>query len=93
LETAIRKMTGASAAALGLADRGLLRVGLRADVTVFDPNEIAERATYADPHRFAAGIVAVLVNGVPVIERGDHTGAKPGEMLRPVPTASSPAAR
>jgi len=82
IETAIAKMTGRSAAALGLKDRGLLRPGMRADVTVFDPASIAERATYEDPHRFAVGIEAVLVNGVPVLDHGDHTGATPGEMLR-----------
>ena len=82
LETAIHKMTGASATALGLTDRGVLREGFRADVTVFDPATIAERATYEDPHQFAVGIAAVLVNGEPVLDRGDHTGATPGEMLR-----------
>jgi N-acyl-D-amino-acid deacylase len=83
LEVAVRKMTGASAQALGLADRGLLREGMRADVTVFDPTAIAERATYADPHQFAVGISHVLVNGVPVLDRGEHTRATPGEMLKP----------
>ena len=82
LETAIHKMTGASATALGLTDRGVLREGFRADVTVFDPATIAERATYEDPHQFAVGVAAVLVNGEPVLDRGDHTGATPGEMLR-----------
>jgi N-acyl-D-aspartate/D-glutamate deacylase len=81
LEAAIAKMTGRSAAALGLADRGLLREGFRADVTIFDPATIAERATYQDPHQFAVGIEAVLVNGVPVLEHGTHTGATPGAML------------
>ncbi len=82
IETAIRKMTGASAAALGLSDRGLLREGFRADVTVFDAATVAERATYADPHRFAVGIETVLVNGVAVLRGDGHTGAAPGEMLR-----------
>jgi N-acyl-D-amino-acid deacylase len=82
LETSIAKMTGRSAAALGLADRGLLREGFRADITVFDSATVAERATYADPHQFAVGIEAVFVNGVAVLENGDHTGATPGEMLR-----------
>ena len=83
LETAIAKMTGRSAAALGLADRGLLRQGFRADVTVFDPATITERATYEDPHRFAEGVAAVLVNGVLVLERGEHTGTTPGTMINP----------
>ena len=75
-------MTGTSAAALGLRDRGLLRQGFRADVTVFDPDNIAERATYLDPHQFATGVEAVLVNGVQVVDRDRHTGALPGVMLR-----------
>jgi N-acyl-D-aspartate/D-glutamate deacylase len=82
LETAIRKMTGASAAALGLADRGLIRERFRADVTVFDPASIAERATYEDPHRLADGVRSVIVNGAPVLMGGEHTGATPGEMVR-----------
>ncbi len=85
IETAIRKMTGASAAALGLADRGVLRAGAAADVTIFDPATIAERATYADPHQFAVGVDTVLVNGVAVLRAGAHTGATPGKMLRPAP--------
>ena len=83
IESAIRKMTGASAAALGLADRGVLRRGAAADVTVFDPATIAEQATYQDPHRFAVGVDHVLVNGVAVLADGVHTGAVPGRMLRP----------
>ncbi len=82
IETAIRKMTGASAAALGLADRGVLREGFRADVTVFDPATIAERATYTDPHQFAVGVDTVIVNGTAVMRGGEHTGATPGEMLK-----------
>jgi N-acyl-D-aspartate/D-glutamate deacylase len=81
LETAVRKMTGASAAALGLTDRGVLRQGWRADLTVFDPASVAEQATYQDPHQFAAGIRCVVVNGVPVVEGGEHTGARPGRIL------------
>ncbi len=82
LPQAVRKMTGGSAAALGLADRGLLREGYRADVTVFDPVRIAERATYDDPHQYAVGVSTVLVNGEVVIDGGDHTGALPGRVLR-----------
>lgn len=82
LHTAVQKMTGRSAAALGLKDRGILRTGFRADVTVFDPDEIAERATYEDPHQYAAGVSHVVVNGEPVIDRGEHTGALPGKVLR-----------
>jgi N-acyl-D-amino-acid deacylase len=79
---AIYKMTGGSAAALRLVDRGLLRQRYRADITIFDPHSIAERATYDDPHQYAAGISTVLVNGVVVIDGGEHTGALPGQVLR-----------
>jgi N-acyl-D-aspartate/D-glutamate deacylase len=82
LPRAIWKMTGGSAAALGLVDRGLLREGFRADVTVFDADRIAECATYEDPHQYAAGVSTVLVNGEVVIDGGDHTGALPGRVLR-----------
>jgi N-acyl-D-amino-acid deacylase len=82
LSRAVWKMTGGSAAALGLADRGLLREGHWADVTVFDPGRIAERGTYDDPHQYATGVSTVLVNGEVVIDGGDHTGALPGRVLR-----------
>lgn len=81
LETAIRKMTATSAAALGLADRGRLAPACWADVTVFDAGAIAERATYEEPHRLAVGVEAVLVNGAPVLEGGEHTGALPGRVI------------
>jgi len=82
LALAIRKMTGASADALGLVDRGYLREGYRADITVFDPATVAETATYAEPHRYATGIPTVVVNGALVIDHGEHTGALPGHVLR-----------
>jgi len=82
LEQAVAKMTGAAARALGLADRGVLGAGAWADVVVFDPARIADRATYEDPHRYAAGVSTVLVNGTVVIDGGDHTGALPGRVLR-----------
>jgi N-acyl-D-amino-acid deacylase len=82
LHDAVYKMTGASAKALGLKDRGLLCEGFRADITVFDPETIAERATYQDPHQFAAGVDTVLVNGAKVLQGGNHTGALPGAILR-----------
>ena len=87
LPQAIWKMTGGSAAALGLTDRGFIREGACADVTVFDPSRIAERATYDDPHQYAAGVSTVLVNGDVVIDGGDHTGALPGRVLRRRPGA------
>jgi N-acyl-D-amino-acid deacylase len=82
LPQAIYKMTGGSAAALRLVDRGLLREGYQADITIFDPQTIADRATYDNPHQYAAGISTVIVNGVVVIDAGEHTGALPGQVLR-----------
>src|SRR5499426_2459881 len=82
LPQGVYKMTGGSAAALGLVDRGLLREGYHADITIFDPQIIADRATYDDPHQYAAGISTVIVNGVVVIDGGEHTGALPGQVLR-----------
>src|SRR6516165_7068859 len=76
-------MTGASARALKLADRGLLREGYRADIAIFDPADFHDRATYADPHRYPSGSrTTVLVNGIVVVEDCTHTGALPGNVLR-----------
>ena len=86
LEQAIRKMTAATARALRLRDRGLLREGYRADITIFDPADFKDRATYADPHRYPTGArTTVLVNGVLVVENARHTGATPGMVLRRAP--------
>jgi N-acyl-D-aspartate/D-glutamate deacylase len=82
LPEAVRKMTGGPAWTLRLRDRGLLREGYRADVTIFDPATILDRATYQDPHRYPAGISTVIVNGVVVVDGGAHTGARPGMVLR-----------
>jgi N-acyl-D-amino-acid deacylase len=83
LEQAVRKMTGATARALQLRDRGLLREGYRADITIFDPADFKDRATYAEPHRYPTGArTTVLVNGVVVVENAQHTGATPGLVLR-----------
>jgi N-acyl-D-aspartate/D-glutamate deacylase len=83
LELAIHKMTGATARALKLKDRGLLRDGYAADVTIFDPADFRDRATYADPHQFPTGArTTVIVNGTPVVENAVHTGALPGRVLR-----------
>src|SRR5262249_2678480 len=78
----IFKMTGGSAAALGLTDRGVLRDGAWADITVFDPETIADTATYDAPHQYAVGVSTVVVNGTVVIDGGEHTGALPGRVLR-----------
>ena len=83
LELAIHKMTGATARALKLADRGLLKEGWRADIAVFDPADFKDRATYADPHQFPSGArTTVIVNGVTVVENAKHTEAVPGTVLR-----------
>lgn len=81
LEDAIRKMTSAVADRLGLRDRGLLREGLLADVVIFDPATIADRATFAEPHQLSVGVRDVWVNGVRVLKDSDHTGAKPGRIV------------
>jgi N-acyl-D-aspartate/D-glutamate deacylase len=83
LEQAVYKMTGGSAKALKLRDRGLLKVGYRADVAIFDPNDFRDEATYADPHRYpSGGRTTVIVNGTVVVENATHTGATPGAVLR-----------
>jgi N-acyl-D-amino-acid deacylase len=82
LNQALWKMTGAPARALGLRDRGLLRQGYAADVVIFDPVTIAERASYEDPHQFATGIAQVIVNGETTFRDGAHTGALAGRTLR-----------
>jgi len=81
LEQAVAKMTALPARRLKLADRGVLAVGARADVVAFDAARVADVATYEDPHRYPAGIPYVFVNGRIVIDGGDHTGARPGEVL------------
>ena len=82
LEDAVRKMTGATAARLSIRDRGELKPGYFADVMVFDPNTIIDRATYEQPHQLSVGVLHVLVNGVPVVSEGRVTGAKPGRIVR-----------
>jgi hypothetical protein len=81
IEDAIRKMSGAVAARLGLHDRGLLRAGCMADVIIFDPDTIDDQATYQEPHRLATGVQYVWVNGVCVLRNGAHTGATPGHIV------------
>jgi N-acyl-D-amino-acid deacylase len=83
LPLAIHKMTGASARALKLKDRGLLREGFCADIAVFDPDDFTDRATYAQPHQFPTGTrTTVIVNGTLVVENATHTGALPGLVLK-----------
>ena len=82
LEFAIRKMTSLAAQRVGIDDRGLLKPGMFADITVFDPNTIIDRSTYENPSQIATGISYVLVNGVPVLDNGQVTAALPGRALR-----------
>jgi dihydroorotase/N-acyl-D-amino-acid deacylase len=82
LEEAIRKMTSAVATRLSIRDRGTLREGAFADVVVFDPATIIDRATYEQPHQLSEGVRHVLVNGVAVVSDGVHTGATPGRAVR-----------
>jgi N-acyl-D-amino-acid deacylase len=81
LAEAVRRLTGLPATNLELDHRGFLKPGMFADVVVFDPNTIADRATFENPHQFAVGVTEVLVNGVQVLKNGEHTGAKPGRAL------------
>jgi N-acyl-D-amino-acid deacylase len=82
LDEAIRKMTSAPAHRLALRDRGTLRDGALADMTIFDPARVRSTATYEEPRRYPDGIDYVIVNGEVVVERGAHTGARPGRALR-----------
>jgi N-acyl-D-amino-acid deacylase len=82
LETAIRKMTSLAAQRVGLTERGLVRAGMYADVTVFDPATVADSATFENPHRPSVGIQHVFVNGQAVIRDGKLTDARPGRALR-----------
>jgi N-acyl-D-aspartate/D-glutamate deacylase len=81
LEEAVRKMTSLPAARFGLQDRGLLRPGYRADITVFDPTRVSDKATFAQPQAYPEGVVAVFVNGEMVVDGGEHTGRRPGKVL------------
>ena len=83
LEEAVRSMTSAAAERLGLRDRGLVRDGHVADLVVLDPDRVRATCTYEDPCRYPEGIEWVLVAGHPVVARGEHTGARPGRVLRP----------
>jgi N-acyl-D-amino-acid deacylase len=82
LEFAIRKMTSLAAQRVGINDRGLLKPGMYADITVFDPATIIDRATFEQPSQLATGVTYVFVNGVPVVDNGQPTAALPGRALR-----------
>jgi len=81
LTEAVRRLTSLPATNLGLRDRGLLRRGMFADVVIFDPQTIADRATFEKPHQYSVGVRDVFVNGQLVLRNGEHTGAKPGKAL------------
>jgi N-acyl-D-amino-acid deacylase len=81
MEEAIRKLTSLPATNLGLDRRGLVQEGMFADVVVFDPKTVADKATFEKPHQYAVGMKHVFVNGTEVLKEGEHTGAKPGRAL------------
>jgi N-acyl-D-amino-acid deacylase len=83
LEDAVRKMTSLAASRAGLTDRGILREGMKADLTIFDRATIRAISTYEDPHHFSEGVIHLIVNGVPVLQDGTMTGQLPGRILRP----------
>ena len=89
LEEAIRKMTSLPASILGLADRGTIREGQWADLVMFDPATVADKATFEDPFQYPVGIDTVLVNGTVVLDEGTHTNARPGKVLRRVRSVAS----
>lgn len=81
LEDAIRKMSWSVAERLGMHDRGLLAAGKYADIVIFDPQTVADRATFEEPHQLSVGVRDVLINGVRVLADGEHTGATPGRRV------------
>ena len=91
MEEAVRKMTSLAASRVGLMDRGILRPGMFADVTVFDPNSIKDAATFQDPMHYSVGVKYVFVNGRPVIWDGAITQERPGRPLRGLGYQASPA--
>lgn len=82
LEDGIRRLTSLPASNLKLKKRGMLRAGYFADVVVFDPAKVRDKATFAEPHQYAEGVEEVFVNGVQVIKNGEHTGATPGRFVK-----------
>lgn len=83
VEDAVRSATSLPAQILGLHDRGLVREGFRADLAILDPDRLEDRATFFEPHQYAAGVELVLVNGEPVVDGGELTWALPGEVITP----------
>jgi N-acyl-D-aspartate/D-glutamate deacylase len=81
LEQAVRKMSGLTAGQLHLTDRGLIKAGLAADLVIFDPATVADRATFTDPFQYPVGIDTVIVNGRVVLDSSRHTGERPGVVI------------
>ena len=82
LEDAVRRMTSLPATTFRLRQRGLVKEGCWADLVVFDPAKVQDNATFSDPHHYATGFEAVFVNGIEVVSKDEHTGARPGHVLR-----------
>ena len=82
LEEAVRKMTSLPAQILSIKQRGLIKEGYYADIAIFDPKIIIDKATFEDPHQYAVGVISVIVNGEIVIDQGVHNGNRPGRVLR-----------
>ncbi|MCJ7627107.1 MAG: amidohydrolase family protein, partial [Longimicrobiales bacterium] len=78
----VKKMTSMPAQQMGISDRGRIARGMKADLVVLDPATVRDQATFQDPHRFPVGIHHVLVNGTVVVEAAEHTGARPGSVIR-----------
>jgi len=81
LQEAVRRLSSLPASNLGLDHRGSLKVGMFADIVVFDPATIADRATFENPHQYSVGVNHVVVNGIQVLKDGEHTDARPGRAL------------
>jgi N-acyl-D-aspartate/D-glutamate deacylase len=81
LPEAVKKMTSMNADKIGIKDRGRLREGLWADITIFDQDRVIDRATFENPHQFPVGVEYVIVNGAVTVDRERHTGALAGRVL------------
>jgi dihydroorotase/N-acyl-D-amino-acid deacylase len=79
---AIRKFSALPAQRMGLSDRGVIKAGMKADITIFDENTVCDKATFDQPVQASTGIMHVIVNGIPVLRNGKVTGAKPGQPLK-----------
>jgi N-acyl-D-amino-acid deacylase len=88
LPEAVRRMTSLPAQTFRLADRGVIKPGAWADIVIFDPDKVADLATFEDPHHYSVGFTDVIVNGAPVIRDGALTKARPGGPLRMSPAAA-----